>query len=311
MNGLPGGLPDRVDSASTKNLVNGNKRRPSRDDSYASNDSSMNAPSRLGPIALDLLRRSLTPREAAILASVAQHRYLTGQQIERLHFRDHSSPSTANRIRCRVLERLTKMNVLVRLDRSIGGVRAGSAGHVYRVGTVGYRLAYGDATQSGRTREPSAVFLHHTLAVAQLAIDVLLVAKNAETDVEIVTLQSEPDCWRSFQKGLGGREMLKPDMFMALGVGEYEDRWFIEIDRGTESTVAVIRKCRLYLDYQRTGIEQHQADVFPKVLWVAITSRRAAQIEKAINATRELRRTDLFVVTTNDAAIALLSGEQS
>ncbi len=311
MNGLPGGLPGRVDSASTKNLVNGSKRRPSRDDSYSSIDPSMHAPSRLGPIALDLLRRSLTPREAAILASVAQHRYLTGQQIEQLHFRDHSSPSTANRIRCRVLERLTKMNVLIRLDRSIGGVRAGSAGYVYRVGTVGYRLAYGDATQSGRTREPSAVFLHHTLAVAQLAIDMILVAKDPDNEVELVTLQSEPDCWRSFQKGLGGREVLKPDLFMALGVGEFEDRWFIEIDRGTESTVAVIKKCRLYLDYQRTGIEQHRAEVFPKVLWVAITKRRAFQIEKAVNASRELRGTDLFVITTNDGAIPLLSGGQS
>jgi hypothetical protein len=308
MNGLPGGLPGRVDSESTNHLAGGTVRRPSRDDSYASTDQSVHTPSRLGPIALDRLRRSLTPRESAILSSVAQHRYLTGQQLEQLHFQDHVSAATANRIRCRVLARLTKTQMLIRLDRRIGGVRAGSVGFVYRLGTVGHRLVYGDATQSGRTREPSSTFLDHTLAVAQLAIDTLLVAKEAESNIEIVALECEPDCWRSFQKGLGGREALKPDLFMALGVGDYEDRWFIEIDRGTESTVALIKKCQLYLDYQRTGIEQHKTDVFPKVLWIAITERRAVQIEKAISSSRDLRGSDIFVVTTNELAVGLLAG---
>lgn len=308
MNGLPGDLPDRVDSPATNHLINGTKRRPSRDDSYASNHSSMHAPARLGPIALDRLRRSLTPRESAILGSVAQHRYLTGLQIEQLHFRDHASPSTANRIRCRVLDRLVKSNMLVLINRRIGGVRAGSTGFVYRLGTVGHRLVHGDATQSGRTREPSEAFLDHTLAVAQLAIDMLLVAKQPDSGIEIVTLESEPECWRTFQKGLGGREVLKPDLFMALGVGDFEDRWFIEIDRGTESTVALIKKCGLYLDYQRTGIEQQRADVFPKVLWVAITERRAVQIEKALGSSRDLRASELFIVTTGEQAVDVLAG---
>lgn len=311
MSRLPEDLPGRVDSTSANDLSSGSKRRANRDDSYASIDSSMHAPSRLGPIALDLLRKSLTPRESTILSSVAQYRYLTGHQIEQLHFPGHASPSTANRIRCRVLARMTQAQMLVRLDRRIGGVRAGSNGYVYRLGIVGHRLVHGDATQSGRTREPSEVFLHHTVAVAQLAIDLLLRARQPNSELEIVSLESEPDCWRSFQQGLGSRDVLKPDLFVAVGVGDYEDRWFVEIDRGTESTVALLKKCRLYRDYQRTGIEQRHSEVFPKVLWAAITERRAAQIAKAIASSRQMQGRDLFEVTTFALAVDALVGGPS
>ena len=44
--------------------------------------------------------------------------------------------------------------------------------------------------------------------------------------------------WREFP-GLGGRRWLRPDMFLALGVGAYELRWFIEVDRASESLPVV------------------------------------------------------------------------
>jgi hypothetical protein len=310
MSRLPGDLPGRVDNSLGNHLVDGQKAASGRDDSYASIRSSSNAPTAAGPIALDRLRSILTSRELAVLMSVDRFRYLTALQLELLHFRDHASLDTAARIRRRVLQRLTSAGLLSRLERQVGGVRAGSAAFVYRLAPLGYRVVHDHASMSGRTHEPSGVFLDHTLAVAQMAIDVTTTS-CMHSEIELLTLDPEPHCWRSFQKGLGGRETLKPDLFVALGLGDYEDHWFCEVDRGTESTTAVIKKCRTYLDYYRSGIEQQRYDVFPRVLWIVPNERRQKLIEAAMKKTRELRGTGIFiVVTTADALTTLTGGAQ-
>ena len=74
--------------------------------------------------------------------------------------------------------------------------------------------------------------------------------------------QSEPRCWREFS-GLAGRLVLRPDLFTALGVGDLEHRWFLEVDRGMESLPVVLRKCRQYHAYYQTGDEQSAHGVFP------------------------------------------------
>ena len=55
----------------------------------------------------------------------------------------------------------------------------------------------------------------------------------------------------------------------SLGSGEYELRWFIEVDRGSESLPVIVRKCRLYADYYQSGREQaNGGGVFPRVCWI-------------------------------------------
>ncbi|MFD7307718.1 replication-relaxation family protein [Promicromonospora sp. NPDC059942] len=63
--------------------------------------------------------------------------------------------------------------------------------------------------------------------------------------------------------------MLRPDLFTATAGAEYKSHLFIEVDRATESLPTLVRRCRLYETYRRTGIEQEQAGAFPRVLWVA------------------------------------------
>lgn len=313
---LPDALPGRVDEQNAHHLVTVGKRSLGRDDSYALIRSSSHAPNTdravaVGPIALDRLRSLLNVRELDVLSSVDRFRYLTATQIETLHFAGHASAETAARIRRRVLDRLVAAHLLVRLERRIGGVRAGSSGYVYRIGALGYRVVRGHATMSGRVREPSSTFLDHTLEVAQLSIDITAAARVDSSAIEVTGLEPEPHCWRSFQKGLGGVEVLKPDLFLALGIGEYEDHWFCEVDRGTESTTAVVRKCKVYLDYMRSGIEQKRHDVFPKVLWIVPNARRKLLLEGALRKSLELNAADIFgVVQTADALRTLIGGEQ-
>lgn len=315
--GLPGDLPGRVDSPKANHLAVANEATFVRDDSYAVVPTSHSALTPVGPIALQRIRSLMTDRELAVLVSVDRFRLLTAAQVEQLHFTEHASSETGGRIRRRVLERLVVAGMLQRLDRRIGGMRAGSIGHVYRIAPLGYRLVHDEARVSGRAKEPGAVFLEHTLEIAQLAVNLMVAERQAENECadgrtfEILALQPEPECWRSFQKGLSGTDVLKPDLLVAIGLGDFEDRWFCEIDRGTESTTAVVRKCLVYADYFRTGIEQQKFEVFPKVLWIVPSAHRRSLIERAIDKNRQLRDLDLFVVVTADEALHTLIGGTS
>ena len=107
--------------------------------------------------------------------------------------------------------------------------------------------------------------------------------------------------------GPGSPVVLRPDLFLAVGVGDMEHRSFIEVDRGSESIPVVIRKCQLFDAYYRSGKEQAAHGVFPKVCWIVPDERRADRIERAIKKDR--RMTDqLFAVTTYLKAVELLAG---
>jgi hypothetical protein len=251
----------------------------------------------------------LSEREMTVLLWVDDFRFMTAQQIERLHFAGHASGDTAARIRRRVLERLTAARLLTRTERVIGGVRGGSAGFVYGIGPVGHRLLHDNGSR-GRWEEPSLAFLDHTLAVAEVAVTIA--EHERAGGFEILDLQSEPSCWRSFSRGLAGRDVLKSDLFLSVADNEYEHRWFIEVDRGTESTRAIRDKCQVYEDYRRSGVEQNLHDIFPKVLWIVPTASRAQRLRDLIARGRNLTA-DLHTVTPNRPSdyLCLLTGGAS
>src|SRR5688500_6435940 len=102
------------------------------------------------------LKYELSERDIAVIRAVLDHRFLTARQIEQLHFSDHATAEAAARICRRVLARLTRDRFLARLERRVGGVRAGSASYVYALGSSGGTLL--DGTRN-RVTEPSSLFL--------------------------------------------------------------------------------------------------------------------------------------------------------
>ncbi|HEV7942428.1 MAG TPA: replication-relaxation family protein [Solirubrobacteraceae bacterium] len=238
---------------------------------------------------------------------MAELRLMSARQIQTVHFRDaeHDNEQAATRARQRVLARLTGERLLSRLDRRIGGIRAGSAGLVLALGPIGQRVLTMDGTRR-RTYEPTMRFFDHTLATAQLAVDLTLAARHGS--VELLTLQAEPQSWRAFAD-MGGRRWLRPDAFVVLGSGAYELRWFIEVDRASESLPVILRKCRLYADYYQSGTEQAAHSVFPRVCWVVPDELRAERVREAIARDRRLPDR-LFVVTTSERAVGVLSSTQ-
>jgi hypothetical protein len=249
---------------------------------------------------LSLDGQQLSERDLAVLRSVRDHRFLSAPQVEELHFADHATKLAGARVCRKVLARLSRDRVLARLDRRVGGVRAGSASFVYTLGPIGRRIVGGT---SGRSGEPSALFLDHTLAIADAHID--LVRADREAQVELLKVQIEPACWRRYTGRGGAPEVLRPDLYAVTGSADYEDFWFLEIDRSTESPAAISRKCHAYDIYRRSGREQDQHGAFPLVVWVTPDDVRKRKIESVIARLRNVKR-DLLTVTTVDRLVPLV-----
>ncbi len=250
------------------------------------------------------IRERLSARDLGVIRQVAELRLMSARQLQAVHFPDseHDNEQAATRARQRVLARLTRERLLSRLERRIGGMRAGSAGFVLALGPVGQRVLALDGPRR-RSYEPSYRFVDHTLAVSQLIVEVTVAARRGRLD--LLDTQAEPRCWRQFS-GPGGRYWLRPDAFLALGSGEYELRWFIEVDRNSESLPVIVRKCRLYADYYQSGQEQAaHGGVFPRVCWVVPDEGRAERVQTAIARNSALPER-LFVVTTSGRAVAAL-----
>lgn len=256
----------------------------------------------LGRRALGQLREQLSERDLAVIESVRQHRFLTARQIEQLHFAEHSSAQAGARVCRRVLARLSRDRLLIRLERRIGGIRAGSASFIYALGPIGSRLV---DEHRRRFTEPSALFLDHTLAVAEAHVQLMIAARTGR--LNLIRVDVEPGCWRRFTGSGGAPETLRPDLYVVTASGPFEDCWFLEIDRSTESPAAIARKCRAYEIYWRTGREQEQHGTFPLVGWVAPNHQRVQRIEKVIASTRNLKR-ELFRSTTSEGLVELVVG---
>jgi hypothetical protein len=248
-------------------------------------------------------RDDVRNRDRELVRQVAELRLMSGRQIEATHFPPgaYASSETASR-RCRqVLARLVRDGRLHRLDRRVGGVRAGSSSFVYALGAVGHRLIEDDRVRS-RRYEPSAVFVKHQLAVSQLVVELILAAQRGE--IELLRVEGEPSCWRNVPAV--GRVVLRPDLSLVLSSDELEYRWFVEVDRDTHHRPAILRKARLYESYYRTGVEQANSGVFPRVIWITPTATRGAALRNTLDSGKFTA--GLMVVTAVDEAVAVLTG---
>ncbi len=218
---------------------------------------------------VDQLRDRLGPTDWAAIETLDRVDTASARQLRRLHWPDQTQARTARRR----LSQLAELRVTSRLDRRVGGVRAGSDGYLYRLDVAGKRLL--GHTPGRRPHTPGRTFLNHTLAITEIYVQA---TEASRTDaVEIVEYQTEPACWRTWGTGV-----LKPDAYVVTTTTEFEDHWFVEVDRATESTTTILRKAAVYERYHHTGIEQEHHGLFPRVLWVVPTERRKSQLVDAL-----------------------------
>ena len=239
----------------------------------------MSAPRRLSDAHVRSLAADLSERDLAIIETVRKLRMVRATQLERLHFAGLTESSRARRRRD-VLSRLSRLQLLQTLERKIGGVRAGSAGHIYTLGLAGQRLHRIQSAETKRVRrsaEPSLMFLDHTLAVAEFYTEV------HESGLDVLTAEAEPDCWRYFFDGTT-RDVLKPDLFISVANETHIFDWFVEIDLGTERRPALKRKMERYEAAYRFGLDGAADESFPRVLWTVGTLERARTLASIIGA---------------------------
>jgi len=252
---------------------------------------------------LAALDQQLSDRERSVLTTLRQVRVMTGAQLQRWHFAD-ASP----RERQRVLARMAARRLVAPLPRRVGGVRAGSAGAVYAIDVAGQRLTDGMGPAHGyRVRSPwlpGPAALAHDLGVAEV-LTRLVVAERAGF-LRLLGFETEPQCWRRFLGRGGELETLKPDALLHLGVDQFEDWWWTEYDRSTQSPRTIGRKAEQYRRYWTSGREQHRLGLFPRVLFVAEDAARHAALVEALGQ-QPAESWPLFAVTTLADVVERLS----
>lgn len=234
----------------------------------------------MSAVPMTRLADRLSERDWQILTTVRAFKYLTTRQLARQHFGLSEPAGVIPRNANHALARLRELGLLENLQRRIGGVRAGSGGHIWQITDRANRLVaehlHEPRSSRVRTIEPGTTFLDHTLAIAEVVIT--LQEATRAGDVEIRHIELEPASWRSYLGSGGEKKLLKPDLAATSVAGGFEDLWFWEVDRATEAPNRVARKCLQYQEYRHTDREQNKQGLFPAVVWVVPHQRRLEQL---------------------------------
>jgi len=262
---------------------------------------------RISKTRLTELDHQLSERDKAILLSLQICRYMTSGQIQRWHFLEHSTTKAALRAANRGLVKLQGFGLMDALKRRYGGSQAGSGAYIWFLTEAGHKFLHqSDAAYMSRKRrfEPSPAFLEHTVAVAESYLQIHEFCRREQQ--ELVAAELEPSCWRGYTDEDGKPSTLKPDLYAMIDYGEYDDRWFFEVDLDSESPCIILEKCKRYDYYYRTGAEHKETGVFPQVVWIMSSTTRKKNLKQHIADCRELQEKSLFLVIMPDELTTLL-----
>jgi len=246
------------------------------------------------------IEEQLSARDHAVLQAIRKYRFLTSSQIGRLYITDCSTKTSQTRQQNLLLQRLGGHGLIRPLMRRVGGYGGGSSQQVWHLTEAGMRLLIlNDPGEHPRKRftEPSAMFLEHTLAIAECAVQLTCLCRESE-DLALELADTEPSCWRKYRDE-GRVCYLKPDLFAITSYDGYEDRWFIEMDLGSEGPAQVVEKCNAYLRYYYTGIEQKATEMFPLVVWIVKDAARKESLKAYIRESLK-GQPKMFLVITPD-----------
>ncbi|HYM46570.1 MAG TPA: replication-relaxation family protein [Solirubrobacteraceae bacterium] len=247
--------------------------------------------------------REMTDRDWQVLTFVSGCRLASSRQLIRRYWQTNDREASQARAGRRALKRLADWRVLDPLPRRVGSRRAGSESIVYGVGRLGRRLLAARGQTGPRLEAPGALYVAHTLAATELVVT--LHEADRDRVLELIEIQSEPACWRSFPGAAAARLTLKPDLYVRVGAGaDSEDRWMIEVDLATEASGTIRAKATRHIAYYRSAAEP----VHPRVLWAVPDHRRAEQIADVLHRLPDIARR-LFSVCLHDEVAAFLASE--
>lgn len=249
---------------------------------------------------LEAMRHAMGEHEKSILRAIRKYKYMTTDQIRRLHFTAGTDRAALRRTN-RTLAKLRDLGLLLPLPRRIGGVRSGSGAYIWALSAAGAKLLVmadgNEQTSRKRHHEPSHAFLTHTIAITETAIR--LHEWDNAGKMSLLTLETEPENWRKYM-GLGGAvKYMKPDLFAVTASGEYEDYYYLELDMATESPAVVLRKCEQYIAYRNTGGAQREHGIYPFVVWLVPDEKRKHSLQRHISD-KLAEHASIFIAITMD-----------
>lgn len=238
------------------------------------------------------------PARTRILSFLLDQRFATTAQLTRLATPDHTSPSSARRQTTRHLTTMREAGLITHQERRVGGWQGGSAQSIWALTTTGHHTLTHTRGSRQRPHLLSTTFLDHLLAIAETRITIEETARGiAQAQLSV---QAEPLCWRTHLGPHGQHVTLRPDLALTVNTPQFEDHYFLEVDRATENPARILATCLRYQHYRHTGIEQAKDGVFPAVIWIVPTHTRAHQLNAAIQADSRIDQ-PLFTVTTLEA----------
>lgn len=256
---------------------------------------------KLSRIQLTEIEGCLTARDHAVLQTIRKYRFLTSTQVGNLFFTDCTTKTSRSRNQNLLLKRLGDYGLIRPLKRRMGGCGGGSTLQVWHITEAGQRLLTlnePDSIKRKRIVEPRPLFLEHTLAITECAVQMTSLCRYS-ADLNLVAIDTEPTCWRRFTDS-GKAVYLKPDLFAITIYQKYEDRWLIEIDLGSESMRQVVDKCNTYLHYYYSGIEQKETGMFPLVMWIVRDIARKERIREYIRDSIKAQPKMFLVITPGE-----------
>lgn len=250
-----------------------------------------------------------------ILQLLAEHKFLTTQQIAKFLHSENRLFSSTVRIMSRRLQTLqAKRIITARAERQVGGVgQGGSEPHIWHLDRLGhYALEDLKKVEDGSKRKffrpPTYTFARHRVAMNDTKLLFHHIAKQYES-VRIHEIFMEEKSWRAFTNRAGETTSLRPDMYVATFRGELKHHWFVEVDCNTESPMRVIAKCNQYLEYLlSTTPDSWCCGEFPAVLWVVPTIKRRNSIRRHVaQSLPHVPPNQLFLVVTPAELPALIA----
>ena len=262
-----------------------------------------------------IIYQGLLERELKILKLLNEAKFLTTDMIRRQFFTGFPTELAAKRASNRMIKKLELAGLIVKLPRRIGGyvkeTYGGSAPSVWRLTEVGYKVLRQKHTGLPPSRkhriEGKPLFLEHQLGISEVATKLRELAIRGK--ISQLTFDFEPKSWRYFRNA-GEVVILKPDLYAWLMNGGFEESYFLEIDRGTESPGRIFAKCQIYVSYFNTGIEEKRSGITPYIVWLVPDEKRCAQI---LNLLREKmpEASILFQVVIENDLVPLIIGTES
>jgi hypothetical protein len=220
-------------------------------------------------------------RDMDALRYLGMYRFLSRAQIEEFVLGESTLTTHAREVGTwRILRRLRQRG-LVTTNALLAGDPEGMPTRIAYFLTASGRRVLG-ALEPGlpqrRPRVEGTFLLAHALMVADIALAFLRHAR-AHPDGDQLTWECD---WQVAETL--GRQPVAPDARLVYETAGRRIHAFVEADRGSERSRFFARKIERYLDLYRNASWRERLPVWPLILTVTRTERRASELSRASEA---------------------------